>query len=365
MLGTSTARIRQILVLICLVCILLCSLIIMGLVGVNGKITFGRSLNKGCLLYMTIEGDVITYNNGLCLFPIVAAAVTAVFSLVFLIFLCMILKRKDEFSPRPMSMAMMFFSGLLALLSFAVCGEIGLGLNKGCRLLGDRIDSCRSTKNFSALYGAQITAGIMGGLWLLTMLLEVFQLKGRPHHLAINTVDNAAQTTVVPSTKKSKSSHGISASNISNPNLVSTSTSSTYLTSAPTPAPVPAQVHPDGTYQQQQPEITSYQVHDNNSGYNHAHQQYYQPTPQLQYQQVQSTPQQQYQQQGTPVVQNQMLPQPQQVYQPPPPPQPAQSLQLQQPYPTHPTPVAELYPPQKASVDTLPSSSGAGSSSAL
>ncbi|KAG0070999.1 hypothetical protein BGZ89_011884 [Linnemannia elongata] len=388
MLGTSTARIRQILTLICLFCIFLCSLIIMGLVGVNGKLTLGRSLDKGCLLYMTIEGDVTTYNNGFCLFPIVAAAVTAVFSLLFLIFLCMILRRKDEFSPRAMSMAMVFLSGLLALLSFAVCGEIGIGLNKGCRLLEDRIDSCRSTKNFNALYGAQITAGIMGGFWLLTMLLEVFQLKGRPHFLATNTVDIAAQTTVIPTTKTSKSSHGISTSNISNPNLVSTSTSSTYLNSAPTPAPGPAYVHHDGTYQQQQPEMTSYQVHDNNNGYNQAQQQYYQPTPQLQYQQGQPTPQMYYQQvqqtpqlgyqqvqpppqtqalyqQGTPVVQNQMLTQPQQVNQPPPAPQQAQPLQLQQPYPTHPTPVSELYPPQTVSVDTLPSGSGASSSRAV
>ncbi|KAF9148468.1 hypothetical protein BG015_009799 [Linnemannia schmuckeri] len=234
MLGTSTARFRQILILICLLCILLCSLIIMGLVGVNGKITFGRSFSKGCLLYMTIDGDVTTYNNGFCLFPIVAAAVTAVFALLFMVFL--------------------------------------------------------------SLYGAQITAGIMGGFWLITTLLEVFQLKGRPHHVTTNTVDIAGQTTVVPSTKK-KSSHGISTSNISSPNLISTSTSAAHLTSAPTPAPAPAHVHRDGNHQ---PEMTSYQVHDNN---NQFQQQYYQPTPmpqpqQLQQQQYyQQTPQQEYYQQ--------------------------------------------------------------------
>ncbi|KAF8944707.1 hypothetical protein BGZ47_003897 [Haplosporangium gracile] len=216
-----------------------------------------------------------------------------------------------------------------------------------------------------ALYGAQITAGIMGGFWLLTTLLEVFQLKGRPHHHATNTVDSAGQTTVVPSTKNT-SSHGISTSNIGNPNLVSTSTSSAHLTSAPTPATAPAHIHRDGIYQ---PEMTSYQAHENN---NQFQQQYYQPTPmpqpqqfqQQQYQQAQPTPQMHYQQvQQTPQPQYQQVQQtPQQAYQPSPVPQPAQPHQLQQPYPTHPTPVAELYPPQSVSADTFPSAgSGTGS----
>ncbi|KAF9544871.1 hypothetical protein EC957_011601 [Mortierella hygrophila] len=367
----------------------------MGLVGVKGKITLGPSLNNGCLLYMTMEGDVATYNNGFCLFPIVAAAVTAGFSLVFLIFLSMVLHRKDEFSPRGLSMVMVFLSGLLALLSFAVCGEIGLGLNKGCRILGNEIDSCRSTNNFRSLYGAQITAGIMAGFWIIIMVLEVFQLKGRPHLLATNTVDIVGRTTVIPSTKMSKSSHGVPNSNITNPNYVPTSTSSTNMASAaPTPAPAPANVHQDGTYQQQQPEMTYYQMNDNNNSYDQAQQQYSQATPQPQYQQGQPTPQVEYQgaqqtpqlayqqvqpssqiqgayQQDTPVVQNQMLPQPQDVYQPqhvyqpPPITQSAHPLQQLQSYQTYSTPVSELYPPQTGTVDTLPSSSGVDNSRTL
>ncbi|KAK3843654.1 MAG: hypothetical protein J3R72DRAFT_473909 [Linnemannia gamsii] len=368
MLGTSTARIRQILILICLTCIFLFSLIIMGLVGVNGNVTF-RDLNKGCLLYMTVDGDVSTYNNGFCLFPIVGAAVTAVMSLLFLIILAMVLRRKDEFSPRAWSITVMFFSGLLALLSFAMCGEIGLGLNKGCRLLGDQINRCRSTKNFNALYGAQISAGIMGGLWLIAMILEVFQLKSRPTLLSANTVDIAGQTTVVPSRKNKNNTSGVSTSNISNPNLISTSsTSTTHLTSASTPGltPAPAQAHIDPY--NQHPEMAAY--HTQNS---QVQQQYYQQTPQLAYQQVQQTPQLQYSQaqqtpqlqyqqipqkqevyqQHTPILQNQPLPPHQQVYQPQQ--QQQAPLQLQQPYPTVPTPVAEFYPEQGVSVDTLPS----------
>ncbi|KAG0270196.1 hypothetical protein BGZ95_001783 [Linnemannia exigua] len=385
MLGTSTARIRQILTLVCLACIFLCSLVIMGLVGVNGNVTF-RNLDKGCLLYMTADGDATTYNNGFCLFPIVAAAVTAVISLVFLIILVMVLNRRDEFSPRAWSIAVLFLSGLLALLSFAMCGEIGLGLNKGCRLLEEKIDSCRSTKNFNALFGAQITSGIMGGFWLLTMILEVFQLKGRPTLLSANTVDIAGQTTVVPSRKNK---NGISTSNISNPNLVSTSSSSTtHLTSTSTPAPTPAPAQAHIDHYNQHPEMTAYHAQNSQVQQQYYHQtpqlyaQQVQTTPQLQYQQVQQTPQLQYQQdqqnpqfqynqdQHTPQLQHQQVPQQQAVYQQQPPIlqsqplpphqqiyQPHQQqqapLQLQQPYPAHPTPVAHLYP-EDVSVDTLP-----------
>ncbi|KAG0307811.1 hypothetical protein BGZ97_000273, partial [Linnemannia gamsii] len=263
----------------------------MGLVGVNGKITLPRSLDKACLLYMTVEGNVTTYNNGFCLFPIVAAAVTAVFALVFLIFLAMVLRRKDDVAPKPISMALVVWSFLLALLAFAVCGEIGLGLNKGCRILGDKSAYCLSTKQFNALYGAQISAGIMGGFWLLTILIELFQLRGRARH----------------------PSGGISTSNISNPNLVSASTtSSTYLTSAPTPAPAAAHIQYDGSHKQ--PEMTSHLAPSNNQ----VPQQYYQAPPPLPYQQVQQTPQIQYQQpvQLTPQMQHQQVQQtPQMQYQ--------------------------------------------------
>ncbi|KAG0206829.1 hypothetical protein BGX28_001814 [Mortierella sp. GBA30] len=167
----------------------------MGTVGVNGKITF-RNFNQACLLYMSVNGDVITYNNGFCLFPIVAAAVVAVISLIFMIIWIVLVHRNDEFAPKPVSITLLVFSALLALLSFAICGEIGIGLNKGCQILGP--DShCRSTKNFNAIYGAEISAGIMGGLWLVTMLLELFQLRSKPPRLSTN-FDYMNPPTVVP-----------------------------------------------------------------------------------------------------------------------------------------------------------------------
>lgn len=64
MLNTSNARIREVLVLICLAVIFILSLVIMGTVGVNGHITF-ENLNDGCLLYMSIDDNkVVSYNNG-------------------------------------------------------------------------------------------------------------------------------------------------------------------------------------------------------------------------------------------------------------------------------------------------------------
>jgi hypothetical protein len=63
MLGSSNAKARQTLTITSLCAIFLLSLIIMGTVGVNGKITVG-SVNNACLLYMSVDGDVVTYNNG-------------------------------------------------------------------------------------------------------------------------------------------------------------------------------------------------------------------------------------------------------------------------------------------------------------
>lgn len=148
MLGSSNARIRQILTIVCLCIVFLLSLIVMGLVGVNGNVTF-QTFEKGCLLYMTVTDNVVTYNNGFCLFPIVGSAVIAFVSLLFLIYWIMIVHRKDEFAPRSMSGVFLAFSGLCGLLSFAICGEIGLGLNKGCQILGDQSRNCHSKKNFN------------------------------------------------------------------------------------------------------------------------------------------------------------------------------------------------------------------------
>ncbi|KAF9937725.1 hypothetical protein BGZ67_000937 [Mortierella alpina] len=168
----------------------------MGLVGVNGRITL-RSFNSACLLYISIDNDVVSYNNGYCLFPIIACAVTAVFALIFLALWISHVHRKEEYAPKGISILFLALSGALAMLSFAVCGEIGIGLNKGCQILGDNSHNCLTTKNFNAIYGAEISAGIMGGLWLVAMLMELFQLKSKPPRLSSN-IDYVSQTTVVP-----------------------------------------------------------------------------------------------------------------------------------------------------------------------
>lgn len=63
MLNTSNARIRLVLVLVCLTGVFVLSLVIMGTVGVNGHITF-ENLDDGCLLYMSLDNKVVSYNNG-------------------------------------------------------------------------------------------------------------------------------------------------------------------------------------------------------------------------------------------------------------------------------------------------------------
>ncbi|KAG0097161.1 hypothetical protein BGZ93_003321, partial [Podila epicladia] len=106
----------------------------MGAVGVNGRRTF-RNVNNACILYMTIDGNITTYNNGFCLFPIIGGAITAVFSLVFLLYWIMAAVKKHEFAPRWVSVSLMVLSFILALFSFSICGEIGIGINKGCNIL--------------------------------------------------------------------------------------------------------------------------------------------------------------------------------------------------------------------------------------
>jgi hypothetical protein len=64
MLNTSNPRIRLVLSLICLSVVFVLSLVIMGTVGVKGHITF-EDLNDGCLLYMSVDNNVVSYNNGM------------------------------------------------------------------------------------------------------------------------------------------------------------------------------------------------------------------------------------------------------------------------------------------------------------
>ncbi|KAF9585216.1 hypothetical protein BGW38_003380 [Lunasporangiospora selenospora] len=174
----------------------------MGSVGVNGSVTF-RNFNKGCLLFMSIDGDVASYNYGYCLFPIVGAAVCAVLALVMIIFGSIIVHRNDEYAPRIVSYTVFVMCILLALLSFAICGEIGIGLNKGCKILGPDSGNCRSRKNFNALYGSEISAGLMGAFFVFAAVLELFQLRSLSRQMtslpsANTSFDNLGQRAVTP-----------------------------------------------------------------------------------------------------------------------------------------------------------------------
>ncbi|KAF9089686.1 hypothetical protein BGX29_011916 [Mortierella sp. GBA35] len=170
----------------------------MGTVGVNGHITF-ENLDDGCLLYMTVDNKVISYNNGYCLVPIIGGAITGITSLLFLVYWLMVLRRRDDFAPRFVSIALLGTCVVMALFSFAICGEIGIGLNKACEALVPRqsLAYCRSIKNFAALYAAQVCAGLMGGFWLAGLVVEWLQFKKRPSVLSTSS-DFISQTTVLP-----------------------------------------------------------------------------------------------------------------------------------------------------------------------
>lgn len=63
----------------------------------------------------------------------------------------MVLHRQDDFAPRIMSIVLLTTSAVMALFSFAICGEIGIGLNKACGALlpGLNLVQCRAIKNFA------------------------------------------------------------------------------------------------------------------------------------------------------------------------------------------------------------------------
>ncbi|GJJ73558.1 hypothetical protein EMPS_05916 [Entomortierella parvispora] len=166
--------------------VFLLTLVIMGTIGVNGSISF-ENLEKGCLLYITIDDkDVPHYKNAYCHFPIVAAAVICLFTLVFMALGIMVLRRKEEYAPRNVSISLLAASLFLTLFSFAITGEIGIGLKKGCESILPNLSLalCRSSNNFSSLYVAQVCSGLMGGVWLFILVLEWFNFKSRPSRLA-------------------------------------------------------------------------------------------------------------------------------------------------------------------------------------
>ncbi|KAF9982631.1 hypothetical protein BGZ75_005909 [Mortierella antarctica] len=181
MFRSSIAKMRLQLAAVNQFLILLLSLIIMGTVGVNGKISYSGQ-DSVCILYTTVDSKVPIYNNGYCLFPVVGAAITFIASCVCLGYFIMLLRRDEIFAPQYISLPYAVSSIIMTLFAFAICGEIGIGLKQGCTSLvkGWTLDQCRDIKNFESLYTAQVCAGIMGGAWMTAVLLEYFQFRARP-----------------------------------------------------------------------------------------------------------------------------------------------------------------------------------------
>ncbi|KAF9571897.1 hypothetical protein EC968_010550 [Mortierella alpina] len=181
MFRSSIAKMRLQLAAVNQFLILLLSLIIMGTIGVNGKISYSGQ-DSVCILYTTVDNKVPIYNNGYCLFPVVGAALTFIASCILLGYFIMLLRRDEIFAPHYLSLSYAVTSVIMTLFAFAICGEIGIGLKQGCTSLvkGWTLDQCRDIKNFESLYTAQVCAGIMGGAWMAAVLLEYFQFKARP-----------------------------------------------------------------------------------------------------------------------------------------------------------------------------------------
>ncbi|KAF9112509.1 hypothetical protein BGX27_003266 [Mortierella sp. AM989] len=154
----------------------------MGCVGVNGKIKLSDG-HKGCILFMDNQNGNVIYNNGFCLFPLVGAAVVAGLTFIFFIIWSVIISRREEVSAKAISITFMVFMTACALLSFAICAEVGIGLNKGCNILpDDQRHNCRHRGKFNALWAAEICAGISGGFLIIALVLEVFQFMLPAHY---------------------------------------------------------------------------------------------------------------------------------------------------------------------------------------
>ncbi|KAG0262728.1 hypothetical protein DFQ27_002147 [Actinomortierella ambigua] len=202
MLGSSNARARMVVNTVLLSIIFLFSVIIIGIVGVNGRVT-SSNLRKVCLLYVSQNNGVARYNDAYCLMPMIGSAVVAFFALIFLIALVIALTRHKDFFPRAFSVLFMVLCALLSLLAFAICGEIGIGLNKSCSAL--QVFRCRSQQNFSALYAAEIMAGIVGGLWIFATIFEIIQFKRIPgplgRHPELNPYGSSGYQTIQPTVR--------------------------------------------------------------------------------------------------------------------------------------------------------------------
>ncbi|KAF9205288.1 hypothetical protein BGZ49_004231 [Haplosporangium sp. Z 27] len=208
MFGRSNAWIRQVLIFFCIIMTFILSLIIMGCVGVHGKLRLGNG-HKGCILYMDIDNGNIdynnsnaVYNNGFCLFPLVGAAVIAGLTFIITVYLAITLSGGEEVNPRPIAYTITAFILAMTLLAFSICAEIGIGLNKGCKILPqDQRHNCRRRKRFNALWAAEICAGLSGGFLLIAFMLEMFQLMLPANYSSKVAVDSSYNDkTTVPST---------------------------------------------------------------------------------------------------------------------------------------------------------------------
>ncbi|KAG0359098.1 hypothetical protein BGZ54_010145 [Gamsiella multidivaricata] len=159
-------------------------MIIMGSIGINGNYTHANG-DSGCFLYMTMDGKVPSFNSTYCQFPVIGAGIVSVFAVLFLGYWAAVVQRYDEFAPTIVSKIFMGFSVLLAVFAFSICGELGIGLNIGCRSVtsGQGLSKCQSTvDSFQALNTAQVSAGLMGGFLLVAFTLELIQYKNLPEY---------------------------------------------------------------------------------------------------------------------------------------------------------------------------------------
>ncbi|KAI1316724.1 hypothetical protein EDD11_009540 [Mortierella claussenii] len=166
----------------------------MGMVGLNGDVTYqstvvgtGKAnstttISKGCLLYMTVDNKIPSYTSSYCQFPVIGAGVITTFAVLFLGYWAAVVHRFDDFMPVITSQTFMGIGAVMAIIAFSICGEIGIGLNIACKTTssGQSLTQCLAISNFQALYTAQVCAGLMGGIWVTTLVLEYIQLKKRP-----------------------------------------------------------------------------------------------------------------------------------------------------------------------------------------
>ncbi|KAF9205077.1 hypothetical protein BGZ49_004472 [Haplosporangium sp. Z 27] len=154
----------------------------MGTAGLNSDFTFQNS--TGCLLYMTSDSKAASYSASYCQFPVIGTGVISIFAIFFLGYFAAVTQRYDEYLPEVISLVFMGISVFMAIFSFAICGEIGIGLNIACRTTSPNqsMSQCLISSSFQAMYTAQVGAGLMGGFWIVAAILEYVQLKKKAQY---------------------------------------------------------------------------------------------------------------------------------------------------------------------------------------